>query len=207
MKKVKRQEGIDLLKVIAIMSIPFLHFCSYFYKEQQDYVKFIGMHMMRWMSFTSVGLFITISGFLYSSKTYTKEYFTKILLFYFKYFIYCFLTSLIIDGNIKYLWGYFFRYPGYFWYVSFWIGMLFIIPFLNIAIRECNKKEYMIIIFLLFLLLSLPKALEQFNDMYNTKIHLPMYWHADNFPILYYIIGAGFKKYHLQFSKKFVWGE
>ncbi|MCX4269342.1 MAG: acyltransferase family protein [Lachnospiraceae bacterium] len=196
-----RYEGIDLLKFIAILSIPFLHFCSYFYKEQPDDIKFIFMHMVRWMSFAGVGLFMTISGFLYLYKAYTKKYWIKFSIFYLKFFVYCFITAAVYE-NIKELWDYFFRYSTYFWFVAYWIGMLLLIPFLNKAIQECTKKEYLIAITVFFILFSLPNALEQFNDMYDTKVHLSMYWNVNNFPLLYYMIGAGFRKYHLKISKR-----
>jgi hypothetical protein len=200
--KVKiRFAGIDILKALAILFIPSLHFCSYFFRSEVNNAGFILMHMFRWMFFCGVGLFMIISGYLNYSKQLSKKYIFSIIRFYFIFLMYCLLNSSILHPTFQLssVIYYATQYPGYFWYVSCWITMMFFIPFINKAIEKCSKTEYIFLCGALIVFLSLPIIPQQLE----WGVNFPTYWYQDNFPILFYILGAGFKKFQFKIRKSF----
>ncbi len=202
--KPERKTGIDLLKLLSVIFIPLLHFCSYYFVDETSQVKFFFMHLIRWIAFAGVGMFMTISGYLYAKKDFNKKYFLNILKFLFTFLIFCiFTTASLHEGNMS--WSsirfYFLGFEGYFWFVNYWISMLFFIPFINRAMQGLSKSQYLLLLGSLIFFISLPSAAVQMNDIWQFKLSLPDYWPAQIFPIIFTVLGAGFSKFNFKVNK------
>lgn len=202
--KPERKAGIDLLKLLSVLFIPLLHFCSYFFIDEGNQVKFFIMHLIRWIAFAGVGMFMTISGYLYAKKDFNKKYFLNILKFVFTFLVFCvFTTACLHEGNIS--WNnvrfYFLEFQGYFWFVNYWISMLFFIPFINKAVQGLNKSQYFLLLGALIFFISLPTAAMQMNDIWQFKLTLPDFWTPELFPIIFTVLGAGFSKFNFKINK------
>lgn len=194
-----RYVGLDILKVLAIVFIPSVHFCSYFFQNEDNNMMFVIMHAFRWLFFSGTGLFMTISGYLNGNKRLSGKHILSIVKLYLIYLVYCILDAFILHDNtsietVKY---YALSYPAYYWYVSFWILMMFFLPFINKAVENCTLKEYLFLVGSLFVFISLPCVFSQLEFNYN----LPDIGVNYNFPILYYVIGAGFRKFSFRINK------
>ena len=207
MKK-ERFSGIDIIKIIAIIFVPFVHFYMNF-----DFDKINMLHignilqiMVRWLTFSCIGLFIMSSGYLLCEKKPSKKYYKKILYFLLLYLIALTMTYTFVNhfntGFLKNIILLSMKFEGYFWYVSFYICLYALIPYLNIVIEKLNKKQYLIFLTILIILTSLAitvNSIPRFN--YHKTIFLPgsfmVLW-----PGVYYYIGAYFKKFQPNIRKR-----
>lgn len=206
-KSNKRIFGLDLLKVFAIFSIPSLHFCTYFLLPESNTSAFFIYHCCRWLFFAGPGLFFAISGYLYANKNFSKSYFASILkilaVFLVYCVLYCGLTALrshedfAIDSVIYY----FTNFPGYYWYIQCWLVTLLFVPFINVIVSNISLKQYFGLLLVSMFVISLPSAVAQLNDMIHLPVRLWQYYSPENFPILYYLIGAGFRKFQYEIKK------
>lgn len=75
-----RYDGIDIIKIVAILFVPSLHFFLNFGFYKQPYTGFIMIlqESVRWVSFTCIGLFILATGFLQCTKKIEKNTFKNI---------------------------------------------------------------------------------------------------------------------------------
>ena len=84
-KENKRYNGIDIIKTIAFILVPILHFYLNFDFGKINMVHFgnLVQIMIRWISFSCIGLFLMSSGYLLSNKKGNKKYYYKIFHFYY----------------------------------------------------------------------------------------------------------------------------
>ena len=202
-----RYNGIDVIKVIAIILVPVLHFYNN-YGFGQINMLHIGnliQIMIRWISFSCIGLFLMSSGYLLSNKKLSKKYYYRIfdlLLVYLvaigishtvrNHFSYNYLDELLLK---------FFRFDGYFWYVAFYVCFYSIVPYLNMASEKLDKRGFNILILNLIIISALPVTINSMPRLDGRKILflpgiLTVIW-----PATYYYIGAYFKKFEPEIKK------
>lgn len=201
--KNSRELGIDIIKTIAVILIPILHyFLKYgFYNIYYDHHSIIFQLMIRWVSFSCIGLFILSTGYLQCERKLTKKYYQKLKKIIFTFFIFCIITIIITNGvnlstffkNISYN---FLQCKSYFWYIGMYIGLYLFIPFINIIIEKLEKKQFQNLIIILLIIIAIPEFINSVPalDRVYKYMYLPSYW-IDMFPIMFYIIGAYIKKY------------
>lgn len=207
--KIKRIDGINIIKVIAIIFVPFLHYYNNFNFSD---LNMVGMSSIikigiRWLCFSCIGLFIMSSGFLLSNKKVSKKYYLKSIKFFVLYFIFLLITQLYNNGFTTNffieLMKRFFTFPAYFWYVAFYLVLYYLIPYLNIISEKLTKKEYNIFLITLVLLINVPEFYNSFPSYYgNEKIFYFMNPFNTLYPFVYYYIGAYIKKFNPDFSKR-----
>lgn len=207
-----RKTGIDLVKIIAIVFVPCLHYFSNYGFLEQAYIGIdkIVLVSIRMISMSCIGLFIMSTGYLQCEKEFSKEYVKKLKPYLIMYLIYCCLTAMYLDvvhvDKFKKQFLYiFFRFAGYYWYMAFFVGFYLFIPFFNNIFRNIDKKQFEVWLCVLFFVIALPEFMNEMPALskQNGKVlYLPNWW-REGFPLLYYSLGAFFRKYTIKIKKLF----
>lgn len=141
-----RELGADIVRTIAVLFVPTIHFfgLTYYYSTPFS-EKMIFPTMIRWLSLCAVPLFLIISGYFKINSRFNKKHFFAIIPLLFTH-IFISLIRVYVDYKI---WGksvdldYILNKVLYFeygWYIRLYIGMLFLMPFFNIAYKSLNEK-------------------------------------------------------------------
>ena len=206
----KRIIGPDIVRFLAILFVISVHFFlnNGFYSKEITSVGDFFLILFRELFFTCVPLFLILTGYLNGHQKFNKNYVYKILKILISYFLIAIICVLVkifymdLDISKTELIASFFDFSAapYAWYVEMYIGLFFLIPFLNILYDYIKtKKGKKSLIGVLILLTALPPTLNSF--MYNGLLIaiLPDYWVAF-YPVLYYFIGRYLKEYSLNIS-------
>lgn len=207
--------GLDVVKVLAILSVVCVHFLlnTEYYSTPIQGKSLIFQTFYREIFIICVPLFLLATGFLQWKKTYSKAYvigfFKSIVIVYIIYSILSIITR-VYHGETKTIleWiGTIFTFSanGYSWYVEMYIGLALLIPFLNLIWQGLkSKKEFHILLFVLFFLTSLPNFWNRINNdiPFLSIIEFPTFW-VEFYPILFYFIGVYIRQYQIKIPK--VW--
>ena len=207
-----RKIGIDLIKIIAIIFVPSLHYFLNSGFMDQPYVGIdkIFLVVLRMFSMSCIGLFIAATGYLQCEKVFSMGYVKKIQSYIVIYLIYCFLTSVFLGvlhiSSIKQdFLVRVFQFPGYSWYMAFFLGFYLLIPFFNNIFRDYKKEQFEKYLLILILVIAVPEfinSIPSFSNNTDKILYLPNWW-KEFFPLLYYSIGAYFRKYEIRIRKIF----
>lgn len=207
----KQIDGINILKVIACISVILLHYTEYYYSKVDNSILFMLLHMFRWLVFGCIGYFCLCTGYLQYKKNLSKDYYKKIIKIIIVFLIYSTLSFIMLHKPVNYNFRnlyngtiyYFFDFNGYYWYMAMYFGLYLIIPFLNIIIEKISKKQHLFLIIILIILFSGHDFIMQMRDIYPIfkNINITGYYSSDLFPILYYFIGSYINKYNINKSK------
>lgn len=197
----ERKLNIDLLKCIAIVFVVGVHFFLHTnYYGQSFTFKRIFLSSFIWMILmTCVPLFIMTTGYLMKDKTYSEDYFIKLLpvigIYALTAAVYTFFDMRVV--NEEYLGKLFeniFSFSHYAWYVNLYIGLYMLIPFLNAGFNSLtSRKNQVVVLGILVLFTIVPPTLSLLNNNEQNFMILshiiPDYWKG-LWPITYYILGA-----------------
>lgn len=197
----ERKLNIDLLKCIAIVFVVGVHFFLHTnYYGQSFTFKSIFLSSFIWMILmTCVPLFIMTTGYLMKDKTYSEDYFIKLLpvigIYAFTAAVYTFFDMRVV--NEEYLGKLFeniFSFSHYAWYVNLYIGLYMLIPFLNAGFNSLtSRKNQVVVLGILVLFTIVPPTLSLLNNNEQNFMILPHiipdYWKG-LWPITYYLLGA-----------------
>ena len=197
----ERKLNIDLLKCIAIVFVVGVHFFLHTnYYGQSFTFKSIFLSSFIWMILmTCVPLFIMTTGYLMKDKTYSEDYFIKLLpvigIYALTAAVYTFFDMRVV--NEEYLGKLFeniFSFSHYAWYVNLYIGLYMLIPFLNAGFNSLtSRKNQVVVLGILVLFTIVPPTLSLLNKNEQNFMILPHiipdYWKG-LWPITYYLLGA-----------------
>ena len=150
MTKEKRNYGLDLLRIISMIMIVTIHYCTFGYnilKNGSIGSNTPALWLIYAFCFGAVNLYVLLSGyFLCESKFKWK----KLFRLWIEVIFYSILIFLILKwtGNLKELLPrekakIFLPVIGKsYWFVSIYFVMYIISPFLNILVKNLEKKEY-----------------------------------------------------------------
>lgn len=208
MEQKNRLQGIDLLKCVAIITIPSQHFFSHHSNFRQASFDSLSMFIQSvGMEFFLIGvpLFIAITGYLNKETEPTWRYYKKSLKVIIPYIlisiVYIFFRRLYFNESINFIQGVKmilgFNAISYAWYVEMWIGLYLLAPFLNILSNGINNsKTSIIFIITLYVMSYLTLTLNR----EGLKI-LPNYWTSIS-PLVCYFIGCHIRKFGCGISKR-----
>lgn len=207
----KREIGIDMIKTIAICMVSGLHFFlnTNYYGMQMDYSIMIVEAFVKWLMLSAVALFLLTTGYLQCEKKLTISYYKKLLPILIAYAgISCIVIIYhLFQGNMYTLGDIIFAITEfeadrYAWYVNMFIGLYLMIPFLNRIIKDLNKKEYLIWLIVLLLVISVPFTFNPLFTLFFKQSHalFPDWW-MGMYPFLFYFIGAYIRKFKPQIPK------
>lgn len=208
--KVKRDTSLDVIRIIALFCVISIHFFlnTDYYDVTIEGKQIYFMTLFRSFFRICVPLFLILSGYLKNQKvlniTYYKS-FSKIAFVYILASIGCLIfryAYLCEDISINN--GFFsilnFNASEYAWYVEMYIGLLLLIPFLNILWCNLQRKSKNVLLISMLFLTALPGIFniydfdvnEWWQDSQGSTFYnklLPDFW--DNlYPVTYYFIGC-----------------
>ena len=206
-----RLTGIDILKVLAVFFVVGVHF--FLYTKYLD-TPVAGLNMllqsaMRWIFITCVPIFLMCTGFLENGKQMTRSYYKKLLRILIVYVLISVICLIYrrTTGELLYptrMLSYITRFTadGYAWYVNMYIGLFLLIPLLNLAVKELDRKRFLIVLFSLVFVIAVPLTINPITDKIRSIyfITFPDWWTL-LFPIMYYMIGAFLSKYPVRVRK------
>ena len=201
---IKRNYGIDLLRIFSMINIFNLHInlgCG-IYSLKPKSQKFKVIWRLETFSYFGVNCFGLISGFV----GYKRYKFSNLIYLWILVFFYSVLKTIIISfkieiEKIKFFLSFFPILIRRQWYFNAYFSMYLFLPFLNQGISNINRKTYKKIV--LFLI--------GFFSFYNL---IGIIFNKNNFHFLYrgfsplwliilYIIGAYFAKYIINEKSNF----
>ncbi len=197
--------GIDILKILAVFFVVSVHTFLYsgFYSASIDDRKYIIPIAYRWLSYTCVPIFMTVTGYLMKNKKISAKYYLGVLRVV---VIYIVISIPCMMCNKKYFhteftpWSVikgFFEYSNanYAWYVNFYIALFFVIPFLNLAFNGLQTKGQKLTLVITVTLLTVFArsffiGFENGNQIRIFPDYLSGVW-----PFAYYFAGAYIRDY------------
>lgn len=218
----KRDSAMDIVRCVALFCVVAVHFFlnTGFYEEIVTGTRMYIMVLLRTGFMVCVPLFMVLSGYLMCFKKPEQNYFFKIkktLGIYVLASIACVIYRNLFSSNpvsikiaIVGLFG-FYTAP-YSWYIEMYIGLFFLMPFINELYHNLNsqntKKK---LVFVLFILTSLPSivniwrifdlqwwVLPSSSSEYYELI--PNWWESI-YPITYYCIGCYLREYPIKIKQ------
>ena len=204
----KRSINIDIIKVLAVISVIGVHFFlnNNFYTLQLVGNKYYLFTLMQNTLLMCVPLFIIATGYLMSNKKdfnriHIKKLLTRIIIPYIFIGLICVLFDkyyLKIDKKLIIIISSFFDFSAakYGWYVGMYAGLYLLIPFLNKGLESLSKKEITYLIIILFIIGPLSSLFKFRYENVNYFIITNYYYGIWMFN--YYIIGYYVKRFNIK---------
>ncbi len=179
----ERKLNIDILKCIAIVFVVGVHFFLHTnYYGRSFTFKSIFLSSFIWMILmTCVPLFIMTTGYLMKDKTYSEDYFIKLLpvigIYALTAAVYTFFDMRVVNEEyLGKLLENIFSFSHYAWYVNLYIGLYLLIPFLNAGFNSItSRKNQVVVLGILILLTIVPPTLSLLNNNEQNFMILPQF--------------------------------
>lgn len=197
-KNIERNASLDLLKIIGMFLIVCIHFIGINHlidisvKGSMNYIAMLIIHVI---CLIAVPCYFLISGyFLVNSKFNIKKILNiwAITIFYSILFLVLYLT--IYKKNPQILEWQKSLFPvlaeGY-WFVSVYVVLYLIFPFLNIIIHKINKKQYIFLMTVLFTANCVATTFFPATKVYNNNNGMNIFY-----AIFLYFVAAYIRIYH-----------
>lgn len=186
----KREPGIDLVRCMGLLFVNGIHMFlkNGYYGEAQMGFAMWGANCFRWLFFSCNGIFLLLTGYLKSTKPFTKDYYKSLLPILLGYTLTCLITYPIRHFALGeelpvFEWiGNFLTFSNYAWYLEMYVGLLLFSPVINLALEQIRDEKMLLgMAGVMILLTALPSV---------TAIDLiPNAW-ASFYPVTYYVIGT-----------------
>ena len=188
----KREPGLDLLRCIALLFVVTFHsfLNNGYYFEPQVGVSMWLAGIFRWLSVSCIGLFLMLTGYLKCEKTDIKACYRGLLPVLIAYF----LAAIISIPIRHFLFGdtqsfstwltrlFSFSAVYYGWYVEMYIGLVLLMPFVNMLLERLQDTKALLALCVVMLVITaLPGA--------TPIVIFPDHWRVI-YPLTYYILGA-----------------
>lgn len=207
----KRLYGIDLIKTIAIFFVIAVHFFlnSGFYMLEMSGKPMLVLTAARWLFFTCVPLFLISTGFLRRKKEVSAKYYLSLVPLYISYLISAVFAIVSKNrfGDYPSL-GLFFNIlsvlsfkNGYAWYIEMFFGLAVMIPFINIAYGNLEKKSHKLVLIAILLFLTGVCSLDLNITRKGVTYYLVSDFWISLYPVTYYLIGAYISEYRPKMNK------
>ncbi len=191
----KREPGLDLLRCLALLFVVSFHgflYNGYAYAPQTGTAMWLA-GSFRWLSTSCIGIFLMLTGYLKSHYRGLRACCRSLLPVILGYLLAAAISVpvrhyLLGDVQTPLVWiGRLlsFRAVYYGWYVEMYIGLMLLIPFVNILLEALTEKALCRLALVMLFLTALPgiTAVQVF----------PNYW-RQAYPLTYYILGAAIKR-------------
>lgn len=204
-----RKLGPNLIKFIAIFSVFGVHFIL----NTMDAVRINGplpefiYFTYRQVFIICVPLFMLATGYLNVKQDVSKRYYQKLLPIVGIYLLYSILSllfrNLVLDEGISFLRSIFlilnFKASPYNWYLSMYVGLFLLSPFLNKTAQSLTQKQLQWLLLCLIALTILPVTVNvfTFTIFQEPGILVTNFWVA-LYPVTYYFTGLYLRNYPLK---------
>ena len=190
-KKVERQSGLELLRIIAMIMIVLHHFVLYSGLELNSLSSNLSADILKNGGKLGVNIFVLISAYFMVNKKFKWSRVLNIVLQTLFYTIAIFIIFLAFDGEIvkfnqrSFLENFFPLLYDKYWFVTAYVLLLLVSPILNLAIKNMSEKLHLTICIALTCLLVL---FPYFNMLViNEAIDVPLTNSIVWFIALYFI--------------------
>jgi len=192
----KRNLTFELLRIISMILIVAHHYSLYAFGSNNSFgINTFILDFLRSGGKYGIILFILITGYFSVNKTYERKKILKVFL-HTEFYSYLFLLLAILLGqDITFKSLRLSLFPVIFstyWFVSSYLVLYLLIPYLNLLIHKLSCKELVKLIFLLSIFITIIPSLT-FSNFSIGKVGLLIY---------IYILGAFIRLNENLFSKK-----
>lgn len=191
----KREPGIDLIRCVGLLFVVSTHFFlkNGYYFETQAGIPMWLANSFRWLFYCCNGIFLLLTGYLKSTKPFTKGYYRSILPILAGYVLTCLFSfpvrHFLLGEELSMAEWFekFISFANYSWYLEMYIGLFLFSPILNLALQNLkDDTQWLMIVGSMVFLTGLPSAF--------TPNFFPDYWKA-LYPMTYYILGAAIRHF------------
>ncbi len=214
----KRQPELDIIRIVAFCGVIWLHCLLYigFYTQLPKSPGYLTALAIRTLLSITIPLFIMLTGYLLCEKSLSStplKGLGKVLLLYVLTCVPVYFFRQVEEPGYHlspagFCWTILdYSLNHYGWYIGMYIGLFLLAPYLNVLISGLDQKGNRRLLILLFVLISLPtltNTLRLFNLefwLHPSTVEggfnqlLPEFWQDLPHPLLYYGMGAYFRRY------------
>lgn len=192
-----RNYSLDLLRIISMIMIVFLHIVSHgeLNKISEGFsINLIIIYFIETFCIVAVNIYVLISGYFLINDKFRISKLIRLFLEVFFYSILIFVYLIIKDNHLFTIEEYLaiflpISYKEY-WFISAYFGLYLMSPILNILIKHINKKQHLSICIIMLLLFSLYSDILPFSDTFNVSKGYSLWWF-----IVVYFIASYIRKY------------
>ena len=157
-----RNYSLDLLRIISMLGIVGLHMMNVGGMISSGRgVNYVMSKGIVTLLYSSVNIFAMLTGYLYISKEKnTTKSIIKLLLIVFFYCVvittsaFVFFNKMFISDKRLIVFSLFPALAGRYWYITSYVLMFFMIPYINILLKTINRETFRKLLLILFVLLS-----------------------------------------------------
>ncbi len=216
MNGAKRLQWIDSLRITAMIMIIVIHICfksRVIYDSEVGSAKFFLAWLLESFSFCAVNCYALITGYVMAKKRLSGDgsrfRYSRIIPLWLQVFYYSAIITVLFKifmphENISLIAGFTPLLSSQYWYFNAYFGMFFFIPFMNILIEKMTKKEYILLLSLLFVIFSFIPFMSlnaDENDLFGT-----VNGHSTVWLMILYFYGAFIRLYGNDIKvKKRIW--
>lgn len=192
MKK-KHIYGVDIIKVLGTLLVIGVHQFArigYYTIPQGKGTIIFGLTGLFSVFLSCVPLFLMATGYLLSSRKIDKVHYKKLIFFFIEVFVIMVITTTVLayyqnDWNlITNIKAVIKRIIQPLYYIGLYFNLYLLAPFLNKLYFSLTKSQKKVLVIVLLLTISLPKALNQIPYISFFETRLTSAW-----MILYYVLG------------------
>lgn len=194
----KRNAGVDLLRIVSMCMIIVIHMNGYGKASEMIgafSLKYFLAQMLTFFVVCSVNVYAMISGFVNGTKTLQENRIKKFFKLWIQVFFYSVFFMLIFKslypteiGRHQMIESLFPAMSIQYWYFTYYIPVLLLMPYLNIIIAKIDIISMRKLVSLLFLLFSvIPWAFQ--TDWFGLNGGFSAFW-----LIILYVFGAWIRK-------------
>ena len=202
-KEIKRNYGIDLLRIFSMINIIILHI-NLFGKQLYLNInnpKYKSIWLLETLAYWGVNGFGIISGIV----GYKRYKFSNLIYIWIQYCFYSVLFSLYLYNNNKMnlkslILSFFPLLINRHWYVNAYFCMYLLLPFINYGIMNLDRKIYKSIVLFFFLFYSVYNIIAIIL-IKKTNYHFLNSGYSAFWLIILYIIGGYYGKHILENKK------
>ena len=146
-----REANMELLRIVAMLMVITLHCVGRGLLLSNPVISNVNLLLIQFLdsfSLTANSLFILLTGYYYIGKKFNLR---KILSLF--YCILIFTIYSILNLKTNFLNSFFPVFSGAYWFITSYIALYFIMPFLNIAINKFSQKQCKFLIIFLVILM------------------------------------------------------
>ncbi len=203
-EKIKRNTNFELLRIITMIMIIALHYNCHgqaMYKVQGKYYYVIWL--IEILCLVAVNCYVLISGYFLVNSKFNLKKLIKIVCetFFYSFFIALLLicSNKVNLGNMKFIDIIKTILPsmaGQYWFITVYIMLYLIFPFLNIIIKNINKKQFQILLIIAIGITSIITSIFPFVTHSGVAAGRVIIWF-----IILYFIGAYIRLYSKEGNK------
>ncbi|MDE7304066.1 MAG: acyltransferase family protein [Oscillospiraceae bacterium] len=210
----KRLLWIDMLKITSMLMILILHIFlngGILYRLEIGSAEYAAGWFIESVCYCAVNCYAIITGYLMYRPEKEKFNYSRIIPLWLQVFFYSAAITVVFlltdpecfaESDYSAASGFMPVLSNTYWYFTSYFGMFFFIPFMNVMIRNIDKKEFTVLVGTAFAVLSfIPFTFTYRKDPFGTQFGYSTVWLA-----VLYLAGAYIKRFGDDFTlKKRTW--